>query len=155
MVYRRGKSQMTATWHEQEFAQTNGVAIKHWARPLRIIGPVGKVTGVEFESTQLDAAGRLAGTGDRFTLAADTVFKAIGQVLVPDPARDGSSGILEYRDGKIAVNEARETSLAGVWAGGDCIAGPDLTVAAVQDGKIAAHAIDQHVRAASPARPAN
>ena len=35
IVYRRGPGQMSATPHEQEFAQTNGVKIKHWARPLR------------------------------------------------------------------------------------------------------------------------
>jgi glutamate synthase (NADPH/NADH) small chain len=38
------------------------------------------------------------------------------------------------------------TSLPGVYAGGDCVAGVDLTVAAVEDGKIAAHAIDQYLR---------
>ena len=36
------------------------------------------------------------------------------------------------------------TSLAGVWAGGDCVAGgEDLTVAAVEDGKQAALSIDR------------
>jgi glutamate synthase (NADPH/NADH) small chain len=34
------------------------------------------------------------------------------------------------------------TSLPGVYAGGDCVAGVDLTVAAVQDGKRAAEAIN-------------
>ena len=45
-------------------------------------------------------------------------------------------------DGRIAVNEERQTSLPDVWAGGDCVAGgEDLTVAAVEDGKVAARAI--------------
>ncbi len=146
LVYRRGMEHMSATWHEREFAQTNGVGIKHWARPLRIVEADGRVAVVEFEHTQLDEFGRLAGTGDRFTLAADMVFKAIGQILVPAPLRDGSADILELRDGRIAVDDTRETSLPGVWAGGDCIAGPDLTVQAVEDGKIAAHAIDRRLR---------
>jgi len=102
---------------------------------------------VEFEYTQLDELGRLVGTGDRFTLAADMVFKAVGQVLVADPVRQDNADILELRHGKIAVNDERETSLPGVWAGGDCIAGPDLTVQAVEDGKIAAQAIDRRLRA--------
>jgi dihydropyrimidine dehydrogenase (NAD+) subunit PreT len=146
LVYRRGPQQMSATHHEQEFAQVNGVRIKHWARPLRVIGHNGAAKEVEFEYTQLDAAGRLAGTGDRFTLLADQVFKAIGQVLVPDATRNGSAEILAMKDGKIAVNEDRETSLEGVWAGGDCVAGIDLTVQAVEDGKLAAHAIDRRLR---------
>ncbi len=39
--------------------------------------------------------------------------------------------------GRLRFNEGRRTNLADVWAGGDCFAGPDLTVVAVQDGKIA------------------
>ena len=46
--------------------------------------------------------------------------------------------------GRLAVDEHRRTSLADVWAGGDCVeGGEDLTVSAVEDGKIAARAIDQ------------
>jgi dihydropyrimidine dehydrogenase (NAD+) subunit PreT len=149
LVYRRGIEQMSATWHEREFAQTDNVVIRPWSRPLRLIGADGRVAAVECEHTQLDAAGRLAGTGDRFTLDADMVFKAIGQIPVPDPLRDGGSDILELRDGRIAVNDTRETSLSGIWAGGDCIARPDLTVQAVQDGKIAAQAIDRRLRMAA------
>ena len=50
--------------------------------------------------------------------------------------------------GKLHVDENRRTSLAGVWAGGDCVGiGKDLTVAAVQDGKLAAIDIDRTLRA--------
>jgi dihydropyrimidine dehydrogenase (NAD+) subunit PreT len=149
LAYRRGIEHMPATWHEREFAQTNNVVIRPWARPLRIIGANGRVAAVEFEHTQLDEAGSLTGTGDRFTLDADMVFKAIGQILVPAPLGDGATDILELHDGRIAVDDTRETSLPGVWAGGDCIAGPDLTVQAVQDGKIAALAIDRRLRMAA------
>jgi len=46
--------------------------------------------------------------------------------------------------GRIAVDQDRRTSLAGVWAGGDCAAGGrDLTVVAVEDGKQAALSIDR------------
>src|SRR5258708_32123156 len=46
LVYRRGMEHMSATWHEREFAQTNGIGIKPWARPLRVIGADGQVTAV-------------------------------------------------------------------------------------------------------------
>jgi dihydropyrimidine dehydrogenase (NAD+) subunit PreT len=147
IVYRRGPAQMSATAHEQEFAQTNGVKIKHWARPARLIGEGGRVRAAEFEYTRLDGAGKLVGTGERFTLAADTVFKAIGQTFVPDPLANGSQQALDIRNGRIAVNDERQTSLPGVFAGGDCVSGgQDLTVQAVQDGKLAAHAIDRYLR---------
>jgi glutamate synthase (NADPH/NADH) small chain len=148
MVYRRGPDAMSATSHEQEFAQVNGVRIKYWARPARLIGSDGHVTAAEFEYTQLDSGGRLTGTGETFTLAAAQVFKAIGQMLVPDPIVSGAQQVLEMQDGKIAVDADRKTSLPNVWAGGDCITGVDLTVQAVQDGKVAAHAIDRHLRGA-------
>ena len=49
---------------------------------------------------------------------------------------------------KIVVDDTQATSLAGVWAGGDCVVdGEDLTVSAVQHGKVAAQAIDRHLRA--------
>jgi glutamate synthase (NADPH/NADH) small chain len=146
IVYRRGPGQMGATHHEQEFAQVNGVKIKHWARPLRVIGANGHVAAVEFEYTGLDASGRLVGTNSGFTLAADQLFKAIGQTFIADPVLPDSAQPLEIRNGRILVDEARATSLPGVYAGGDCVAGVDLTVAAVEDGKIAAHSIDRYLR---------
>jgi len=147
IVYRRGAEQMGATHHEQDFAQTNGVKIKHWARPARLLGEDGQLRAAEFEYTGLDGAGKLVGTGERFALAADTLFKAIGQSFVPDPLVEGARQPLDLTDGRIAVDSERRTSLPDVFAGGDCVAGgQDLTVQAVQDGKLAAHAIDKFLR---------
>ena len=51
--------------------------------------------------------------------------------------------------GKIAVDENFQTSIPGVFAGGDCIvSGEDLTVQSVEDGKRAAIAADRYVRGA-------
>ncbi len=147
LVYRRGPEAMSATHHEQEFAQVNGVKIKHWAQPREIRGMNGHITDVVFEYTQLDDKGRLSGTGDVFSLPVDMLFKAIGQTLLPLPNANGGSALLEMDGDKIAVNEARQTSLPDVWAGGDCVAiSEDLTVAAVQDGKLAAESIDAWLR---------
>jgi len=143
IVYRRGPQQMGATGHEQELAQTNDVRIKHWAQPTRLIGHKGRLKEVELEYTQLDERGRLMTTGDRFTLPADMLFKAIGQNFVASPLGE----LLELSGGRIAINADRQTSLANVWAGGDCVPGDDLTVSAVQDGKVAAEAIDRALRA--------
>jgi dihydropyrimidine dehydrogenase (NAD+) subunit PreT len=109
--------------------------------------------GIEFEYTQLDDAGRLLGTGDRFTLAADTVLKAIGQVLVPDSLHGEGREVLQLAAGRFAVNDEFATTLPFVWAGGDCVGGKtDLTVQAVEDGKRAALSIDRALRgfAAAP-----
>ena len=146
IVYRRGPEHMGATWHEQEFAQVNGVGLKHWARPVRVISANGHAAQIEFEYTALDSTGRLVGTNSGFVLPADQVFKAIGQTFIADPVVAGATEPLEIRGGRILVDPARATSLPGVYAGGDCVSGVDLTVTAVEDGKIAAHSIDRYLR---------
>jgi glutamate synthase (NADPH/NADH) small chain len=147
LVYRRGPDQMSATWHEQEFAQVNGVKIKHWAKPVRLISQQGAVREIEFEYTQLDGQGRLIGTGETFSMLCDVIFKAIGQRLVKDPVNGKAHESLDLANGKIVVTEDMQTSLPNVWAGGDCVeTGIDLTVQSVEDGKIAAIAIDQYLR---------
>jgi glutamate synthase (NADPH/NADH) small chain len=145
IVYRRGPEQMGASQYEQEFSQTSGVGIRHWAKPVRILGE-SFVTGIEFETTAQDASGNLKGTGENWTLETDVVFKAVGQILGDGlPVAAGST--LKMHSGRISVGGDRSTSIAGVWAGGDCIdGGQDLTVTAVQDGKVAAHSMDRYLR---------
>ncbi|MGH8130643.1 MAG: NAD(P)-dependent oxidoreductase [Steroidobacteraceae bacterium] len=145
IVYRRGQQQMGASRYEQDLAQRDGVRVKHWARPTRILGD-GHVTGVEFEYTREGSDGRLEGSGEHFTLAADVVFKAVGQELALDTAMEANSQ-LRMDKGRIVVDANRRTSIENVWAGGDCVlGGQDLTVAAVQDGKLAALAIDRYLK---------
>ncbi len=145
IAYRRGKSEMGASMYEQELARKSGVAIHHWVQPVRLCGK-DAVSGVEFQRTRLDAGGRLSGTGETFTLQADVVFKAIGQKLDQERLHLELAG-LELKRGKIVVDGAQATSVEAVWAGGDCVeAGDDLTVSAVQHGKLAAIAIDRALR---------
>jgi glutamate synthase (NADPH/NADH) small chain len=147
LVYRRGAEAMSATSHEQAFAKTEGVNVVLWAQPRRMLGVGAVLTGIEFEYTQLDDQGRLLGSGDLFTLPADNVLKAIGQVLVPAPLQADAAEVLELDHGRIAVNADYATSLRKVWAGGDCVGSKtDLTVQAVEDGKRAAQAIDKTLR---------
>lgn len=146
LVYRRGTAEMGATAHEQEIAQTNGVLIKTWARPHCLVSESdtlhqSAVSGVTFEYTEMDSEGRLSGNGEYFTLEADQVFKAIGQNFNADLLQ--SESLPEIVDGRIRVDQERRSSLPGVWAGGDCVAGQDLTVVAVQDGKLAAESINR------------
>jgi dihydropyrimidine dehydrogenase (NAD+) subunit PreT len=140
LVYRRGEAQMSATDFEIELARSHGVAVRLWSSPRAIHGN-GRVTGMEFECMTTSDAG-LVGTGETFDLPADMVLKAIGQTL-------DSAGLAEFEQakGKLVVSDSFETSLAGVFAGGDCInSGEDLTVQAVEDGKQAAHAIHAYLR---------
>ncbi|MDE2449237.1 MAG: NAD(P)-dependent oxidoreductase [Gammaproteobacteria bacterium] len=139
IIYRRGPQDMRASTEEQNLARTRGVGILYWLAPLEVLGEGGSVTGMRFARQQL-VGGQLAPTGEERLLEADMVLKAIGQRLGnPVLAQCG----LVLRDGRIAVDECGRTSVAGVWAGGDCIAeGRDLTVDAVAHGLRAARDID-------------
>jgi len=146
IVYRRGQEQMNASRYEQEFAQTRGVNVRTWSAPRKLSGAGGRVRAVEFEHTRLSADGKLTGTGQTYALEADVVFKAIGQNVLWERLAD-TAEIVALSKERIAVDAERKTSLAGVWAGGDCVAGgDDLTVSAVQDGKVAALSIDRFLK---------
>jgi len=141
ICYRRGQEHMNASEFEQDLAAANGVAIRHWMQPKRVIAEGGRVSAIELEYTALDGE-RLIGTGETAVLAADQVFKAIGQSFVP-VALNGSGAAIELEGGRIKVDADGRTSMPKVWAGGDCVVDgrEDLTVAAVAAGRDAAESI--------------
>jgi glutamate synthase (NADPH/NADH) small chain len=144
MVYRRGPEMMAATTVEQHRAQTHGVVIRHWAAPKYIVVEDGDLVSVLFAHTRIEGD-QLVETGETFRLEADMVLKAIGQIPVPDPL----GAAIALTDGRIATDADGRTSLAKVWAGGDCRhGGRDLTVEAVEHGKRAAIDIDRTLAAA-------
>ncbi|MEZ2220062.1 NAD(P)-dependent oxidoreductase [Rhizobium sp. RCC_161_2] len=143
ICYRRGKEHMNASEYEQDLAASKGVMIRHWLAPKRILDKDGKVAGIEVEYTEL-RDGKLTGTGDIGVIAADQIFKAIGQTF-----EASGLGALRMEAGRIAIDGEGRTSLDGVWAGGDCVlGGDDLTVSAVAQGRDAAESIN-HALAAS------
>jgi dihydropyrimidine dehydrogenase (NAD+) subunit PreT len=148
LVYRRGVEAMSATGHEIEIAKTNFVRIRTWAAPLEVLfDDAGRVTGMRFEETRMMDA-RLARTGAFIEIAADAVFKAIGQAMAPPSELDILAQGLWRESERIAVDGALRTKVPGIYAGGDCVAlGQDLTVQAVQHGKLAALAIHNDIAA--------
>jgi glutamate synthase (NADPH/NADH) small chain len=147
LVYRRGLDAMSATGHEVDIAKQNFVRIRTWAAPLEVLlDDEGRVRGMRFEETRIDD-GRLVRTGGVIEIAADAVFKAIGQNMDPVGLAEPLARELSREGDKIWVDEHFRTSLPGVYAGGDCVApGQDLTVQAVQHGKLAAIAIHNDIQ---------
>jgi glutamate synthase (NADPH/NADH) small chain len=146
LVYRRGFEAMSATEHEQHIAKENQVRMRTWAQPQQVLlDDAGRVRGMRFEKTAV-VNGRLAGTGETFEIAADAIFKAIGQSMDEASISDPLATTLKRDGDKIYVDDQFRTVLPGIYAGGDCVApGQDLTVQAVQHGKLAAHAIHQDI----------
>ena len=142
LVYRRGLEDMGATGHEQDIAKANQVRLMTWAQPQELLlDEQGRVRGMRFARTRLEG-GRPVSTGESFDLAADAVFKAIGQTFDESALSDPLAHALKRAGDRIEVDEQLRTSVPGVYAGGDCTSlGQDLTVQAVQHGKLAAEAI--------------
>jgi len=137
VVYRRSQAQMNASTYEQELAQTNGVLLKTNLQPRQLIAHEGSVQSIEFEYTQANG-GDLVGTGETMRMDCDTVLMAIGQSL----SEQAKQYQLTLAGNRIQVDDQQRSSDNLIWAGGDCASnGEDLTVAAVQAGKVAADSI--------------
>ena len=81
----------------------------------------------------------------QFDVACSAIFKAVGQKMAYP---ETEQLIPTISNGKIATFHNQLTSVDGVFAGGDCTGvGQDLTVEAVQQGKLAAIAINEQLNA--------
>ena len=141
LVYRRGEAQMSATEHEQQIAKNHEVRIKTWSQPEEIkLDDDGQLAAISFRKTYTKD-GKLKTTDEVFDVPCSAIFKAVGQKMAYP---DAEQLIPTISEGKIATFHHQLTSIEGVFAGGDCTGvGQDLTVEAVQQGKLAALAIHQ------------
>ena len=144
IAYRRSAADMPAFAYEYELSKSDGVLWEFSAAPVRFVGQGGKMTGVEFLRTRATGEGRTAKLemipGSNFTLPADMVVKALGQEALLDLyiAIPG----LAIEKGKVRVDpRTGATSVAKLFAGGDCTSKGAEVVDAVQQGKIAAAGI--------------
>ncbi len=148
VVYRRDQSNMNASVYEQELAQKNGVMLRTNLQPVRLSGSNGKVTTATFEHTE-SAGGSVTATGSTIDIACDQVLVAIGQTFNPDALPTSLSDTLLQSSKRFQVDEAGRTPDPKIWAGGDCVTGgEDLTVTAVQHGKLAAESIHRSLESA-------
>ncbi len=155
ILYRRSEREMPAYRHEYEFARREGIDFRFLTQPMELLVEDGRITGIRCVRMRLgapDASGRARPEpvpGSEFILPADQVIKAIGQ---KKPALIDALGLATEK-GFVRVDEDYRTSIAKVYAGGDCIRaeGAASTVMATQDGKLAARAIHQQLVAAAAA----
>ncbi len=147
IAYRRGEQAMPAFPYEYDLAKRDNIRFEWYAQPVRVVGKNGTAKGVEFVRTKLDDPSSRKSKvkpidGSNFVIEADMVVKALGQEPLTDLMR--ALPDLKVDGGKIVVDPATgATSIANLYAGGDCIRNGGEIVEAVQDGKIAAGAIDR------------
>jgi NADPH-dependent glutamate synthase beta subunit-like oxidoreductase len=146
ILYRRSKDEMPANLREVKEAEEQGVKIEFLVSPKKILSEKGKVSAIECVRTQLgepDETGRRKAVpieGSEFKRETDMVILAIGEA--PD-LQFLPKEIDLNEDGTVWVNPVTmETSLKGVFAGGDAVTGPASVIEAIRDGKRAAVSIE-------------
>ena len=150
ILYRRTRKEMPAWEVEVDEAEHEGCKLEALAAPVKIeTASTGlQVTCIRMELGQPDASGRrrpVPQVGSEYVIEFDEVIAAIGQAVNTRGLAD--AGIELNRWGTIIVNKkTMQTNLPNVFAGGDCVLGPDIAVRAVGMGRQAAAAIDQFVR---------
>ena len=145
IAYRRSEALIPAFAYEYQLARADGVRFEWFAQPIKVLGAGGAATGVEFLRTELEPADSRSGhlktvARSNFVIAADMVVKALGQEHLLDLLT--AMPDLKCDRGRMVVDRATgATSVAGLFAGGDCLRNGGEVVDAVEDGKIAAHGI--------------
>lgn len=142
VVYRRGIKELKAFKKEIEEATALGVTYQFLAIPDKVVGS-HHVEGLQVTQARLceeDESGRCRFEplpGSSFVIPLDTAVVAIGQRI----DKDEFPGLARGDSGLISVTENMETSISGVYAGGDAVHGAQTVVEAVRDGKKAAEQI--------------
>lgn len=140
IVFFSDRAHMEAHRFEAEEAEAEGVTIK-WLSSIREIG----ADSLKLEVMALDAKGIPQPTGAFETLPADSVVMALGQRAESDFLR-GISGLVVAGDGRVSVGADLMTGHAGIFAGGDMVAGAHTVTEATGQGKKAARTIDGWLR---------
>jgi len=148
VLYRRTRAEMPALADEIDEAEREGVQFVLLAAPARLVSANGRLSAVDCQRMELgppDASGRRSPIpipGDRFTLPADTVLSAIGEVA----HLDGLPAAIERLPSGIVTAGYGETTRAAVFAGGDATPLPRTVANALGAGKRAAIGIDRYLR---------
>jgi heterodisulfide reductase subunit A len=150
MIYRRSRVEMPANKEEIEDAEEEGVEITFLATPVEVLTSRDKVVGIKcirMELGEPDESGRRRPVpipDSEFSIPLDNIIIAIGQKVGPE----GPHSELDLtRWGTVEVDATTmETSMKGVFAGGDLASGPSSVVEAVAQGHEAAESIHRFLR---------
>ncbi len=153
IVYRRTEHELPARLEEIRHAKEEGVIFHFLHAPSEIMEKDGYVAGMKFEIMELgepDDSGRRRpiGTGRYTELDVDTVIVALGTgpnpIIQKSAHQDGLDFQMDKKGYFIVDEETRETSISGIYAGGDVApVGESNAINAMGAGKKAARAINE------------
>ena len=158
IVYRRSIEELPARKEEVEHAMEEGVIFDLLVNPIEIIGEdektenkygfVKKIKCIKMELGEPDSKGRRVPVeikNSDFEMDADVVIMAIG--TSPNPLiRNTTDGLQVNERECIVANDKKQTSLEGVFAGGDAVTGAATVISAMGAGKLAAESIDEYIQ---------
>jgi glutamate synthase (NADPH/NADH) small chain len=153
LVYRRSLEELPARAEEVEHAREEGVEFHLLNNPVEVVGNEnGSVKGlrcIRMELGEPDDSGRRKPVeikGSEFELAVETIIMSIGTRANPLIGNSAPNLELTKRGYIAADEETGETSMPGVFAGGDIVTGSATVIAAMGAGKRAAAAIDKYLQ---------
>ncbi len=151
LIYRRTEKEMPARHEEIIRAKEEGVEFVLLASPVKYTsdndGFIKAVECVRMELTQPDASGRrkpVVIKDSQFLIEVEQVIVAIGNT--PNPIISRTTPDLKVKkDGEIEVDENGQTSIKGVFAGGDIVTGAATVITAMGAGKKCAQKIEEYL----------
>ena len=143
------ENEMPAHADEVREGKEEGLHVVNGWGPKVINADNGTVKEVVFKKcvSVFDASGRFSPSYDdssTMTLKADMLICAIGQALSCDVVCD-ECGLVEIRGNVFRASYHGLTHTPWIFAGGDCVSGPDSVVSGVNRGKQAASSIDRYL----------
>jgi glutamate synthase (NADPH) small chain len=152
IVYRRSRTELPARVEEVHHAEEEGVRFEFLTAPTEVLadekGWVSGLKCVRMELGEPDASGRRRPVeipGSEFVFECDIVVAAIG--TRSNPLLTSTSPDLKVNKwGYIEVDGNLQSSMPGVFAGGDIVRGAATVILAMGDGKKAAAKIDAYLR---------
>jgi len=149
ILYRRDMNALPARKEEVEHAVEEGIEFNLLLNPVEIIGENYEVKAIKVEIMELgelDDSGRHRPipTGKFKTLKIDSCIIAIGQS--PNPILKNTTKDLKTDQKDRIMVEGCQTSIPGVFAGGDIVTGAATVIEAMGAGKCAAEEIDQYIK---------
>ena len=152
IVYRRSEAEMPARIEEVKHAKEEGVEFLTLHNPVEYIadekGAVKQVVLQKMRLGEPDASGRRRPEpipGATETLDIDMAIVAVG--VSPNPIVPTSIQGLELgRKNTIVVNEAMQTNIPCIFAGGDIVRGGATVILAMGDGRRAASSMHEYLQ---------
>lgn len=149
ILYRRDKDSLPARLEEIHHAEEEGIIFKLLNNPVEFIGENYNVKQVKVEKMELgelDSSGRRRPipTNTFEIIDIDSCIISIGQS--PNPIlKEHTIGLDTDKWGRIEV-ENHQTSIEGVFAGGDVVSGAATVILAMGAGKAAASKMDEYIK---------